>query len=387
MMKITFVDSSDAIAPELWEACFQAPREGVWWYRALERCGIEEQFTFLYGVIEADGRQVGIAPCFITDVPLELVVPEATMKLLAIPGKLFPSLLVQRTFFVGSPCSDEGWIGVLPGIDRRAALLAVQDAVSAEARRRRIRMLVWKDFPAEVRAEMAWLAGERRLFALPSYPNALASFPSDRKEDYFASLKGSRRHQLKKKLRQSAERVEVDVSVIQAPSPTVLDEVWDLFQQTFEQSDVQFERLNRRFFDLVAAEPQAHFILLRERASQKLITFMMCFEVGDLVINKFIGFDYSRPKEWLLYFRLWEAALDWALARGARAIQSGQTCYQPKIEQGHDLMPLFNYGRHTIPLMHRIYTKVAQGITWSTLDDGLARYVQAHPEAADGSLP
>lgn len=387
MITITFVPSCDDIPAELWQACFQPPREGVWWYRALERCGIEEQFTFFYGLIRADGEPVGIAPCFVTNVPLELVVPEAVMRLLAIPGKLFPRLLTQPTLFVGSPCSDEGWIGTLPGIDRRAVLLAVQDAVTAEARRRRIGMQVWKDFPAEVRHEMAWLAESRRLFALPSYPNALARFPSESKEDYFSSLKGSRRHQLKKKLRQSAERVEVDVSVIQNPPASVLDEVWELFQQTFDQAEVQFERLNRRFFDLVSAEPQAHFILLRERASQQLITFMMCFEVGDLVINKFIGFDYTKPKEWLLYFRLWEAALDWALARGARAIQSGQTCYQPKIEQGHDLMPLFNYGRHANPLMHLIYAKVAKTITWETLDEGLARYVKAHPEAAEGSLP
>jgi predicted N-acyltransferase len=244
-------------------------------------------------------------------------------------------------------------------------------------------MLVWKDVPAVEKANMTWLQEQRKLFVLPSYPNTLVSFSSKSKDDYFAALKGSRRHQLKKKLRFSKNLVQLTVETIQDPTLDVLDEIFGLFMQTFERSPIKFERLNRRTFELLAAEPSVHFILLRE-PSGGLIAFMMCFAVGDLVINKYIGFDYGRPKEWMLYFRLWEAALDWSLERGASGIQSGQTCYQPKIEQGHELKPLFNYGRHLNPLMHWIYRKVAATITWQSLDEDLATYLKAHPEADVG---
>ena len=385
MMSVRFVDDCDDIAQSLWDACFQPPREGLWWYRALQNSGMEDQFTFFYGVVEETDAQgvrhlIGIAPCFVTSVPLSLVAPEAVMKLLAVPGKIFPCLLHQRVLFVGSPCSDEGWVGALPGLDRKAVLLAVHDAVQGEARRRRVSMVMWKDIPEIERHNMAWLRQQRRLFALHSYPNALMTFNGSSKDDYFANLKGSRRHQLKKKLRVSAQRVEVEVEVLQNLSAPVLNEVVGLFDQTFERSDVQFERLNRRFFELMAVEPAVHFILLRELESGDLIAFMMCFVIGDLVINKFIGFDYNRPKEWLLYFRLWEAALDWSLSRGASGIQSGQTCYAPKIEQGHDLKQLFNYGDHANPILRWIYGWVAKTITWNTLDDDLARYLKAHPD-------
>jgi hypothetical protein len=385
MIGLRIVDSYQAIPEWLWEACFPPPHEGSWWYRALEESGLEDQFTFFYGVVEetdehGDCRPVGIAPCFLADVPMKLVVPESVMLLLSLPTKLFPSLGYQRTLFVGSPCADEGRIGVLPTSDRYAVTQAAYDALLTEARRRGAPMLVWKDVPAQDAPIMEALREKRPLFSLPSYPNTLVTFNSDKKCDYFADLKGSRRHQLKKKLKLSAERVQVDVEALQKPSADVLDEIYGLFQQTFERSPIQFERLNRRTFELLAESPPVHFILLRERSSGDLIAFMMCFVIGSLVINKYIGFDYRRPKEWLLYFRLWEAALEWSLAREAGAIQSGQTCYAPKIEQGHALMPLYNYGRHLNPVMHWIYKKVAAGITWQSLDEDLARFLKAHPE-------
>lgn len=392
MLSVRFVDHCADIPTSLWNACFGPPREGLWWYRALEGCGLQEQFTFFYGVIEetdSNGacRAVGIAPCFVADVPLELVVPEELMFLFVVPTKLFPSLAHRRTLFIGSPCADEGWVGVVDGVDRDAALLAVHDAADAEARRRRAPMLVWKDIPQEDKASMDKVRGQRRLFALPSYPNALVRFASDSKEDYFAALKGSRRHQLKKKLRTSHQQFQATAEVLHAPDASQLDEIYALFRQTFERAEVKFERLNRRFFELLAAEPNVHFVVLREQESGAAVAMMMCFEVGDLIINKFVGFDYSRPKEWLLYFRLWEAALDWALSRGASGIQSGQTCYKPKLEQGHSLMPLFNYGRHANRVLHWIYAKVAATITWQSLDKDLATLLKAYPDLAEGSRP
>jgi hypothetical protein len=108
---------------------------------------------------------------------------------------------------------------------------------------------------------------------------------------------------------------------------------------------------------------------------------MLCFVLGEQVINKFIGIDYSQPKEWFLYFRLWEAAVDWTLSKGATSIQSGQTCYAPKIELGHELVPLTNYCAHRNRLIHWIYASAANTVNWDTLDADLAVYLNAYPES------
>lgn len=380
-LHIRFVDTVDAVPPSLWESCFAPPLEGRWWYESLESCRVEDQFQFSYALICQGARPVGVAPVFVMNVPIELVMPPVLLPGLRMLGKLFPSVLHQRTLFVGSPCADEGTVGILPEIDRREALLCLQKALEARAAVSGASMLVWKDVPARQAVDLAWLAERCRLFPLISFPGTEVALPSRRKEDYFAVMKASRRHVLKKKLRRSAQAVAVAVEIVQEPDDAVLDEIFDLFWQTFEKATTKFERLNRRFFALLAKEPVSRFVVLREQASGKMIAFMLCFALGDRLINKFIGIDYRRPKEWLLYFRLWDAALEWALSQGFTAIQSGQTGYAPKIEMGHDLVPLTNYCRHRNPLVHRLYAAIARTVGWHTLDDDLARFVKAHPEA------
>jgi hypothetical protein len=308
------------------------------------------------------------------DVPLDIVLPPALLPVFRVLGRAVPALWRQRTLFVGSPCADEGTVGLLPGVDRAAALLALSAALEQEARRQRAAMLVWKDFSEADAAAMRQLAQRAGLFPLVSYPGAVADLPRGGREDFLAAMKGSRRHQLRKKLRLSAERVAVRFEAVQRPEAGVLNEIFGLFWQTYEHSETKFERLNRRFFECLALEPRAHFLTLREAESGAMIAFMLCFDMGGRVINKFIGLDYARPKEWMLYFRLWGAALDWAMARGANSIQSGQTGYGAKMAMGHRLVPLTNYCRHRNPLFHLVYKAVARGIDWSTLDAELARY-------------
>ena len=362
----------------LWEACFPPPLEGHWWYRALHDSGLEDQFLFLYGLISRNREPVGIAPAFLMDVPMQLVLPPALMPLARLLGRVRPSLLYQRTLFLGSPCADEGCLGLLPGTDRGAAMLAVHQALRRQARELNAPMLVWKDFPASYSVDFARLASIERLFSLTSFPGTLADSLGSTKADYFAALKASRRHVVKKKLRRSAELVAVAVEVVQRPDAKVMEEIFRLFWATYEKATTKFERLNRAFFEKLAEQPSSHFIVLRQKTDGAMLAFMLCFDFGSQVINKFIGIDYARPKQWLLYFRLWEAALDWALARGVRSIQSGQTGYAPKIEIGHRLVPLTNYCAHRNPLVHWIYAQVAKSVSWATLDPDLARYLDAH---------
>ena len=106
---------------------------------------------------------------------------------------------------------------------------------------------------------------------------------------------------------------------------------------------------------------------------------MLVFRIGDRVVNKFIGLDYSRAGQTYLYFRLFEAALGFAHATGARELQSGQTGYRAKLDLGHTLVPLFNLVRHKNPLSHAIYRAIGGRVTWSSLDADLAVFLRAHP--------
>ena len=369
MFSVSFTRSASDIDAALWDACFPAPLEGRWWYETLERSRLEDQFTFLYAVLRKDGTPVGIAPAFVMRFPVSLVAPDALKPLLPLIG----SLAHPKTLFVGSPCADEGTVGLAPGTDRAAALSALQDALLAKAKELDAPLLVWKDMPADV----AQPAGT---FRVVSFPGTVVELGADRAA-YLASLKGSRRHNVLKKIKRSASQFSARVEVLDKPEARVLDEIFPLFMQTYERATTSFERLGKEFFAQIAQVPCARFVTVREEKSGEMVAFMLCFELAPKLINKFVGMDYRRPGEWQLHFRLWDAVVDYALSRGLTSIQSGQTGYAVKIETGHRLVPLVNFCRHRNGLVHALAARAARGIDWPALDDDLARYVRAHPEA------
>jgi len=327
------------------------------------------------------GSPVGIAPAFFMDVPVDQVAPQQFLRLLRLVGKIMPSVLSQRTLFVGSPILDEGRVGLIPHVHRRDVLLSLQLALETKANELRAPLIVWKDFPESSVGDFNWLSRQRRLFRVISLPNTVVEFPSPSKEDYFAALKGTRRRKLKTKLKRSREQVALGVEIVQRPDAKTLDDIFGLFRQTYEKSATKFERLSRKFFEAIAEKPATLFIILREEITGEMIAFMQCFDLGERLINMFIGMDYSRPKEWMLFFRLWEAAVDLALSRGFSAVVSGRSSYEVKIEVGHKLIPLYNYCRHRNIFLHSVYHILAQRVDWASLDEALARFLKAHPDA------
>jgi Peptidogalycan biosysnthesis/recognition len=305
---------------------------------------------------------------------------------LRLVGKIVPALLRQRILFVGSPCIDETTIGLLSHVNPREALLSVQVALEKNAKEIGAGLIVWKDFPESFSAELEWLSHERRLFRVISFPGTLAELPSPRKEDYFAAMKGSDRRNLKRKLRRSREQVSLSIQIVQRPDGKTLDEIFDLFWQTYQKSTTKFERLNRKFFESIATKEATRFVILREKATGEMVAFHLCFDMGKRLVNRYIGLDYRRPKEWMLYFRVWEATVDLALLRGLPAIWSGQLAYAAKLELGHKLVPLNNYCRHRNIVLHHLSRLLAQRVDWASLDEGLAHFLKAHPDEANRQI-
>ena len=66
---LRWVASAADISEELWERAFPPPLEGLWWYRALERGRLEDQFSFAYGLLSRGKEPIGIVPTFEMKVP------------------------------------------------------------------------------------------------------------------------------------------------------------------------------------------------------------------------------------------------------------------------------------------------------------------------------
>ena len=372
---VQFVRRVEDIDRALWDQCFPAPREGWFWYQALERSGLEDQFAFHYAVIRRDGRDVGIAPCFLHDVPIALVAPAPVAWVLRGLARVFPRVGFQRTFFIGSPCSDEGTVGLVPGVTLAEIVVGLRAAVRAQARELGARMVVFKDFPA---VDVAALEADG-FVATVSYPGTVLDVSPPDKDAYFRRLSQNQRHNFRKKLRRSREVLALETRVVERPTDEELAAIFSLFLQTYERGKTKFERLGLRFFREMREHPEAKFILQRDAGDGRLAAFMLVFQLGDRVINKFIGLDYGRGDRGFLYFRLFDAALDFAYAVGAKELQSGQTGYRAKLDLGHRLVPLFNLFHHERFPVHWLFRTIGRRITWRSLDEDLARAPRPEP--------
>ena len=382
--QLRWVQAASEIKNHLWSSCFPPPVEGKWWYETLESSSLTDQFEFLYGIISSNNVDVGIVPAFVMNVPIAVVAPPAVADLLGFAGKFMPSLNYQRTLFIGSPFSDEGTVGLVRPLHLGQVSEHIHKAAKTMARKLKAPMIVWKDFAPDTHPHLDRLAQKMGLFKIASFPGAILHLKEGAGiEQYFESLKRSRRQKLRKKIRRSSELVDLAATVESTIDQATMERVFELFWQTYTKGKTKFERLGIEFFQEIAKTDVVRWVLLRDAKSGELVAFMLCFQVGKRIINKFIGIDYSKDSEWFLYFRLWEAAVKWASSQEVTELQSGQTGYSAKIEVGHELVSLNNYCQHSQPLIHQIFSEVAKKVSWSSLDHDLAVYVKAHQEASD----
>lgn len=411
--------------PALWKEGFPPPIEGKWWYESLECAHLEDQFSFLYLELRNhENTAIALAPCFVMDMPLEMVAPDPLIPALRFLAHFYPPLLHQRTFFVGSPCSDQGWIGLKPGINPseiEPIFCALHQAVLHKAKELEAPMRVWKDMPEQFGLILNAISPDFNLFRVVSFPGTEVILPDDlvplnikskqaspkkgedqirdrhlslRKEAYFSSIKPSRRQKLRRTLRRAEAAIDLRIEIIQHPSSVLLASLFNLFWQTYEHATTRFEKLNQTFFEAMAKVDCCRFIVLYpagESAQRpglndpsghtprshflntEPVAFMLVYVNGPKLVNKFIGINYSAPKEWFLYFRLWDACVDLAIEGGYQAIESGQTGYDAKISVGHQMIPLTNYCHHSNPILRWIYALVGKQVTWESLDPELDR--------------
>lgn len=221
MIKVKWLKSTDDIPNDLWQKCFPADLEGRWWYSVLERSKLEDQFEFLYGLLFDDKNPIGIVPAFVNDVPIELVAPDAIAAALRVVSKVMPAVGYQRTLFLGSPCADEGTIGLIPPFSLAQVVKPIHKAVLEQAEKIKAPMVVWKDFPASAEAALETLCKDSAVFKMVSYPGTILRFKECTMESYLKELTGKRRHNLLKKLKRSKENFSFTSSVIQKPDQKV----------------------------------------------------------------------------------------------------------------------------------------------------------------------
>jgi predicted N-acyltransferase len=225
-------------------------------------------------------------------------------------------------------------------------------ALETRAKEARAHLIAWKGFPSPEHATFKQLAAFG-FQDVPDYPGTSMRVPRSW-EAYLSSLSGRKRYRLRKKLRQSHEAATLTTEVLRSPNAATVAEMHALYEQTYQRATNKFMRFTPAYFHRIAKADAAHFVLLREPESARIVAFMLCLIVRPRAVNGTIGLDYRFVQPWNLHFRLWEAAFRFMISTGATEVHSGQTTYRFKTDLGHELMPMTTYAKHRNPLVNAL---------------------------------
>jgi predicted N-acyltransferase len=277
-------------------------------------------------------------------------------RLRRLPGGAWLSRHLRvATHFVGTTVSE---YALLPrGQD------AATQAAALRARAGRARLTIVKDLPhdspllsaadnAHARALADALAASGFILiegqALAYVPMDFASLDA-----WLARLSKSRRDDLRRKLKSRAH-----LHVARIPTGPAfagdarVDAYYALFEAVHAQSEIHFDKPTRAFFAAVLRDAGSGGVVFeyRDRASDALLGWNLCFEHGGKLIDKYIGLSYPAARAANLYFVSWMVNLEYALERGLTHYVAGWTDPEVKARLG----ARFTFTRHAVFIRNRL---------------------------------
>jgi len=335
------VRSIRQIDEEEWNGSFPPHPEDYRFYTALHDA-LEDQFELSYLVIRNGAQCVCIIPCFLTDYALDTTADGPLKTILSSVRAALPGLFTVRAFVCGSPATD----GRLP-VDfprhEEAASLAI-GTLRSIAREKKASFLAFKDFPEEPVLFFESLAREG-FRAVRTYPSVNLKIGFSSFEEYLASLSRATRKDLRRKFRNDEGAEAIDMEV-RTGIGDALDDVYRLYLETFDRSEVRFEKLSKQFFrDVSERMPEAARYFLW-RLNGKLVAFALCLVSGACLVDEYLGMDDAASRRYHLYFRTFRDILTWCLANGIRTYESGAFNYDPKKRLDFSCLPRYVYVRH-----------------------------------------
>jgi len=373
MPKITckIYDNINRIAEKEWEAIFGDIPESYPFYKALGNSELAE-FVFYYLVIYRDDEIVLIAPLFSTDFNLDIAVEGLFSGMIKLIHKVFPRFLIFKTLFCGSPFSEYAVLGIRR--DCRGSLEFIQ-LLAAEIRDLAAKLgcplIIFKDFLEQDAASLDVLL--RLGFSkVESFPSVVVDVNFKSFEEYLKSLGSSTRKNFNKKLRQAYSRGNIEVRIAENVQQEI-GQVIKLYENTYHSGSTKFERLTKKFFLQVSFDLQSHTRFFLYYCDGSLAAFNLCFVYKDLLVDKFIGFDYDICKSYNLYFVSWAYNIKWCIENRLRYYHPGQTDYELKLRLGGKLVTLFAYLKHRNPSFNFLLKLLAVLLKPDNFDQDIRR--------------
>ncbi|MEI7575090.1 MAG: GNAT family N-acetyltransferase [Methylotenera sp.] len=347
-----------------WQRLLPNSLEGYRYHMAFELANVEG-FKVGYISIAKSGSVICIAPIFITDYSLDSTVQGPTKIFTRQLSRLMPKLMNVRLLCVGSPVTDSAQIGFFRDQPLNAEIIKLlNEKLEDVAEREGAKVIAFKDLIAEDARLLEPLLATHGYACVDNMPVAKNNINFKDLNDYLATLSYSTRKNLRRKIKQfDLLRIEEHDGL-----PPHMEQLYQLYLNCFNRSELQFEKLTLEFFESLAGlmPNQCRFVLYYRQ--EKLIGFNCLLYGNGVLMDKYIGMDYSHSKQINLYSLSWLYNIQMCIRDGFHTFQSGQAAYKTKLSLGAKLEQTYVFFKHRNRVINPILKLASKILAYENFD-------------------
>ncbi len=325
------------ISPEDFDKIFPLVPERYSFLKTLDESKFD-QFSFYYILVYARKELVGLAPCFTVDYSLDTSINGSLRRFTNALKGISPHLFSIKALVCGIPIG-QGQMGLAKG--EAGVLAAIEQRMEALARKIKAPIVAFKDFDASYDNFFNPLI-KNGFLKIDSLPMTRLELNFSDFEDYLKSLSSATRYDFRRKLKK-ASSAPLESSLVSTLDESTLNEVYGLYLQAVETHDMGFEIVPKDFFRLISTNMPQETKFFLWRINGKLIAFVFCLVSNGVLLDYYLGFDYTPAQEYHLYFVKFKAVFNWCVAHGIKVYEMGTTGYEPKRRLKFTFVPVYLY--------------------------------------------
>lgn len=364
---VSVVPHANAIDQTDWERLYPNDAEAFGLHAAFDQ-GHIEGFKTGYIVIRDEHTVALIAPYFITEYRLDTTVQGPLKRVLNKIKQVSPGLFSIRILCVGSAVTDSCKVGIQRHDAFNPKLLeTLCEALERVAKQEKASVVAFKDVIEDDSALWDHVLSESSYGKVTNMPVAVNPARFENLDGYLASLSYSTRKDLRRKLKSKQHLRIEEVDGL----PDNMEAIYQLYLQTFERSELQFEKLTIDFFRALAVHMpnQCRYVLYY--LDDILIAFNLVLHRDGVLYDKYIGLEKYVAKEYNVYFLSWLHNMEMCTRDGFHTYQSGQAAYETKIKLGAQLKQTYIYFRHRNRLLNKPLKLLANMLAYANFDSSV----------------
>ena len=358
----------EEISPDQWNKIFPDVPEGYYFLKTLDESKFD-QFSFYYVLIFEHKQLVGAAPCFLVNYSLDTSVNGPLRQLTNAIKKTFPNLFSIKALVCGIPMG-QGQIGISGYTS--TIVEAIERRMEALARKINAPLIAFKDFDRSYDHYFVPLLKNGYL-KIDSLPMTCLKLDFANFEDYLKTLSGATRYDFRRKLKK-ASSIKIESSMVTTLDEATLKEVYDLYLQAVETHDMGFEIVPQEFFRLISINMPKKTKFFLWRINGKLAAFVFCLVSKDVLLDYYLGFDYTPAHEFHLYFVKFKEVMSWCLAHGIKTYEMGTTGYEPKRRLNFEFVPVYLYVKIRYKILRPFLKCLCTILKFENFDPELKRW-------------